>query len=242
MNHSLKDYKPMDYRDWIIGDEARNGANIKRLGILNEKELTILEAAIPYQDQRNDPGQAEIVAYFAVKLLDYLPGKREVVVPAAILHDTGFHGGDSGEWLRLVRSGEAYETEEKRRPHQNRGCLIAGRVLERVGYSEKHQNEIADIIGDHDTRKLPTTESGTIMRAADLLWRVTYPHDKLYTHDLPDCQTREGLRKYVCDDIFDIGPDETALKKLEGISRTLGEIELENTLDFIFGNGDTRTH
>ena len=104
----LEDYKPIDYSVWVLGDEARNGVNIKRLDMLKPNELEIFNAAIPDNDARNDPGQAEIVTYFGLKLLEYLPGIREVVVPACIHHDIGFAGEDPGAWLKLVRSGEEY--------------------------------------------------------------------------------------------------------------------------------------
>ncbi|MAE42297.1 hypothetical protein CMO93_00885 [Candidatus Woesearchaeota archaeon] len=92
MEDILKGYEPIDYRDWILGDEARNAVNIKRLKLLEPNEIKIFDTAAPYNDARNDPGQAELVAYFTIKLLGYnSKGQREVAVPAAILHDIGFY-------------------------------------------------------------------------------------------------------------------------------------------------------
>ena len=51
----IKTYKPLDYKIWILGNEARKGVNIKRLGILSKEELQIWNESIPYQDQRDDP-------------------------------------------------------------------------------------------------------------------------------------------------------------------------------------------
>ena len=94
-------YTPIDYSNWELGDSARNGVNIKKLDLLNPNELEILNATTPYQDQRNDPGHGELTAYFAIKLLDDIPGTREVVVPAAILHDSGWWGVDPDYWKNL---------------------------------------------------------------------------------------------------------------------------------------------
>jgi len=223
------DYTPIDYKNWTLGDPAREGINLKRLGLLNQLELAVWENAIPYQDQRDDPGQGEIVTYFTLKLLEFLPGNREVVVPAAILHDTGFYGYDSDAWKKLVSSGKKIETEENRRPHQNRGILLAGRILERVNYPEEYHFEIADIIGDHDTRKLPTTQNGTIVRSADQIWRLTYPCLSIYHPDLNPGETLKKLEESALNlpPPFDLGRIENQIARLE----------LTNTMLFAFGNG-----
>jgi len=226
MEFKTENYELIDYKCWNLGDKARKGINIKRLGLLKSEELNIFNESIPYQDQRNDPGHGEMTAYFTLKLLQYLPGEREIAVPAAILHDTGWSGGDPTTWKKLVDSGENTEGEIRRRPHQNRGCLVAGRILERVNYPKEYHNEIADIIGDHDTRKLPATDSGKIVRAADLLWRVTYPHAQIYMQD----KNPEHIRKRI---------DETCLNKsllphLGEIGSLMALIEFENTMLFKF--------
>ena len=226
MKFEFNSYIPINYGTWILGDEARKGANIKRLKLLRKKELEIWNGAIPYQDQRDDPGQGEIVTYFTIKLLDYLPGKREVAVPAAILHDTGYYGIDPIKWKKLVNEGDKTNNEEVRRPHQNRGCLLAGKILEKINYPEKYHYEIADIIGDHDTRYLPATESGEIMRAADLLWRVTYPSMHAYIPNASPEEWKERMESKA----FHYSPKH----KLGGIESQIGKIELANTLYFKF--------
>ena len=145
MSKEIKEinYTPINYRDWIVGDEARSGINIKKLKILTSEEHKILEEAIPYQDQREDPGQAELVTYFASNLLQYVQdAKREIAIPSAILHDIGWYGGESDYWKKLVASGGETESEGKRRPHQNRGLLLAGKVLNETGYLDKYPKNI----------------------------------------------------------------------------------------------------
>ena len=180
----LSSYQPIDYRNWVLGDEARKGVNIKRLNVLTQKEIELFDEAVHYQDQRNDPGHGEQTVYSALKLLDYIPGNRNITVPAAIFHDTGWYGNDPDAWKKLCEANKdnlkSLDDEANRRPHQNRGIMVAGRIFQKLDFpDEKYHFEIADIIGDHDTRKLPTTESGKIVRAADLLWRVTYPHAQI---------------------------------------------------------------
>ncbi|MDP2926484.1 MAG: hypothetical protein Q8N99_08960 [Nanoarchaeota archaeon] len=228
---SPKKYIPIDYRTWVLGNEARNGVNIKRLGVLTPKELELWNNSVHYQDQRNDPGHGEISTFFGIRLLDYLPGIREVVIPSIIFHDTGWHGNDPDAWKRLVESNKGnlkvLDSEELRRPHQNRGIMVAGRGFKKVGYPpEEYHFEIADIIGDHDTRKLPTTDSGRIMRIADLLWRVTYPHAQTY------------MTNWSPEDIFK-RVKETCMERekthLGEVGLGIGRIEFANTMFFKFG-------
>ncbi len=220
-------YIPIDYNEWILGDDAREGANLKRLGLLNDKELEIWNEAIPYQDRREDPGQAELVTYFALELLKHLPGERKIIVPSAILHDIGWYYGDAREWIRTVKSGTNVETEELRRPHQNRGIMLAGRILERVRYDGKYNMEIADIIGDHDTRKLLANGNGKIVRDADLMWRVTYPCMQIYFSDADSAIAVKKMNKSCLGLTGNLGLGE--------IGREIAKIESENTLRFKFG-------
>lgn len=230
----IEEYKPIDYRNWILGDEARKGVNIKRLGLFSKDELKIWDESVFYQDQRDDPGHGEITAYFALKLLDFLPGNRRIVVPAAILHDTGWYGYDLNEWKRLVYENKdnliLLENETLRRPHQNRGIVIAGKVLEKTGYFERNDIsyglEIADIIGDHDTRKLPTSESGRIVRTADLLWRVTYPHSLIYLNDKDDKETLQAVRNICLSDNLEV--------HLGEVGKSIARIEFVNMMYFKF--------
>ena len=174
-----------------------------------------------------------MVTYFALKLLEYLPGNRKIAVPAAILHDTGFYGIDSIAWKHLVASGGDKETEAARRPHQNRGILWTGRILERVNYPEEYHFEIADIIGDHDTRKLPTTQNGRIVRAADLIWKVTCPCLKIYHPDLGAEATLKKLQKSIFNlpNPLGLSPNPFDLGEIEN---KIAKIELVNTMLFNF--------
>ncbi|MFH1607971.1 MAG: hypothetical protein ABIA78_02460 [archaeon] len=231
---NLETYNPINYNGWILGDEARKGVNIKRLGIFNPNEIKLFDFLIPYQDQRNDPGQGELVAYITEKSRIYYPGIiREVANPAAMGHDTGFWGGDPTAWKKLVDSGSDTEGELNRRPHQNRGCLIMGKAVQAVGYpSEEYHNEIADIIGDHDTRKLPATNNGKLVRMADLDWRVTYPCIQIYKQNSnPEQIIKEAERACL---------NEEFLPHLGKVGEGIARAELANTIFFKFGEEQAR--
>jgi len=187
---SLETYEPIDYRNWIRGkDEARNGINLRRLGLLNDGEWRVWNESRKWRGSRDDPEQEEIVTRHAITLLNYLPGIREVVGTSAMLHDTGMYNLFTGkEWKTLVdklkAEGKTVETPEIRLPHEFYGCLIAGRVMDRASYpDETYHRDVALTIGGHDTRILPPSESARIVWASDLLWRVSYPCFESYLFD-----------------------------------------------------------
>ena len=235
----LEKYVPIDYRTWILGDKAREGINIKKLNLLNQEELGIANASISYQDARNDPGHWEFSTRSALVLLNYLPGKREIAVPTTICHDIGWYGNDPNAWKALAEKHkdnlQALETEDKRRPHQNRGILLTGRILEQTGYFDKYplENwlEIADGIGDHDTKKLPATENGRILRMSDFLWRATYPVVEIYIPDEDVTKTKKRI-------------EETCLYEpnspLGDMGFEIAKLELANTIYFKFGEEQAR--
>src|SRR3989338_7327216 len=108
---NLKEYIPIDYPGWVLGNEARSGVNINGLGVLTQKELELWNYSAHYQDQRKDPEEWK-------KLVELNKGNLKVL-----------------------------DSEELRRPHQNRGIMVAGRGFKQIGYpSEEYHFEIADII------------------------------------------------------------------------------------------------
>tara|TARA_Y100000294_G_scaffold176530_1_gene199184 strand:+ start:741 stop:1250 length:510 start_codon:yes stop_codon:yes gene_type:complete len=130
-------------------------------------------------------------------------------------------------WKRLVDSGGDTESEANRRPHQNRGILLAGKVLNEIGYPDDYLCEIADIIGDHDTRRLPTTESGKVVRAADYLWRVTLPCLNIYFGKAKPNEAFERMESSALTRPQPFNLDNHAL--------SIGRIELVNTMVHKFG-------
>ncbi|MAG02063.1 hypothetical protein CMI42_01895 [Candidatus Pacearchaeota archaeon] len=177
-------YIPIDYRTWELGKNAREGVNIKRLKVLTPKEQELwnqftTKGELIRQDLRNDPGQAEYVTYFAIKLLPYSPGSlREISIPAAIVHDTGWELKSPTAWSDLMYGMTAEEQEaqkeELRRAHQEKGGDNLIEACKAINYpAQKYRDEAEAIIRDHDTRYNPATPSGRVMMDADILWRFT---------------------------------------------------------------------
>lgn len=217
MNH-----KPIDYSTWNLDGR---GDNI--FALLSSIEKRLWEHALPYQDKRDDAGHAENVTYFALKLIEYLGEKREIIIPAAILHDTG--------WSQLTREelGQFYLPNYKdfepalRKRHQEQGVKVANRLLEDIEYPEEHLLSILEIISQHDTREGFLSLEDGLVRDADKLWRYTLPHFKL------------GLEKRKGDPVY--GNPKTfyehVLKRskqpkffFSGAAKEIARIEMEHTL------------
>lgn len=163
MNH-----KPIDYGTW---DRSGIGINIDSL--LNSEEREIWESAWPYQGKRKDPEHTEIVTYFGFKLLEHLEGNRNVVIPAAILHDTGWGLMPKERTaLFMQENWREYETE-LRKEHQEAGKNFALGLLIGMKYPLEHREHSVEIISQHDTRKGFYSLEDGIVRDADKLWRFT---------------------------------------------------------------------
>lgn len=161
-------YKPIDYRIWNLDG---SGQNIKDM--LDPTESQIWASALPFQDKRDDLGHAETVTYFALKLLEQTSARRDIVIPAAILHDTGWSQLSKEELDQFyLPNWKDYEPQLRRR-HQEEGVKMALRILSEVGYDSRCIPAIRDIISEHDTRKGFTSPEDGMMRDADKLWRYT---------------------------------------------------------------------
>lgn len=213
-------YTPIDYTKW---NDNGQGENI--LPALSPPERNIWEKALPYQDKRLDSGHAEFVTYFALQLLQHSAADREIVVPAAILHDLGWSQMSPAE-LELFADPnmERYEPILRAR-HQEEGVLFAGTFLGKVDYSRNSIVHILEIISQHDTRNGFYSPEDGVMRDADKLWRFTVPEMKVSVEyrrkKLADLDVRN--RDYIQDESFLFSES----------ARKMAQIEWENTLRFI---------
>lgn len=172
------DYVPIDYRTYSLEGKGYN--IIADLDILEKR---IWDASFPFQDKRQDTGHAETVTYFALKLTKILGGDREITIPAAILHDTGWSQMTQTELdLFYINEWERYEPVLRAR-HQETGSGLAKTILSGIGNNDQNSytlrpdqiDEISEIISQHDTRKGFCSNNDGIVRDADKLWRFTKP-------------------------------------------------------------------
>ncbi len=134
----------------------------------------IWQLALPHLNVRDNDVHT-IYAYGIARALTQLHPQAdpEVVLPAVILHDTGWSCVPEDEILEAI-------APDGGRPdlvllHEKEGARIAAKVLAEVGYDPDKIEEILAIIDGHDSRKTAMSLNDALMKDADKLWRLT-PH------------------------------------------------------------------
>jgi HD domain-containing protein len=134
----------------------------------------IWDRALPYLDVRDNEAHSLCAYALATALLNVLPEARaDIVLPAVLLHDTGWKMVDPADILPAIarRSGSA--ADETIRRHETEGAAIAARILSDVGYPAQDTERIVAIIDGHDTRRDALGVDDAVVKDADKLWRLT---------------------------------------------------------------------
>jgi HD superfamily phosphodiesterase len=131
----------------------------------------IWDLARPYLDTRKNDIHTEISAGLARQLLAQEGGDEDIVMPAIILHDTGWK--KVPEDMQSKAFGPKATLPEWNRVHEVEGARIAGDILRKVDYPEDKIPEIQEIIKGHDSRKEALSLNDGIVKDADKLWRYS---------------------------------------------------------------------
>ncbi|MGW2640311.1 HD domain-containing protein [Streptomyces sp. NPDC001348] len=136
----------------------------------------IWDRALPYLDVRDNDAHSLYAFALAAALVDTLPGAREeVVLPAVLLHDTGWKTVDPADILPAIAGRSGTTGHETIRRHETEGAAIAARILADVGHPARDIERIVAIIDGHDTRRDALDLDDAVVKDADKLWRLT-PH------------------------------------------------------------------
>ncbi|MDX2602576.1 HD domain-containing protein [Streptomyces caniscabiei] len=134
----------------------------------------IWDRALPYLDVRDNDVHSLHSYGLAGALLTAEPQARaDVVLPAILLHDTGWKTVDPARILPAIAPG-SHDPETVRR-HETEGAAIAHRILTDVGYPQDLTARITEIVDGHDTRRYALDIDDAVVKDADKLWRLT-PH------------------------------------------------------------------
>jgi len=137
-------------------------------------EQEIWDRALPYLDVRDNDAHSLHAYGLAWALLTAVPQARaEVVLPAILLHDTGWKTVDPARILPAIAPG-SHDPETVRR-HETEGAVIAHRILTDLGYPQDVTARIMEIVDGHDTRRHALNTDDAVVKDADKLWRLT-PH------------------------------------------------------------------
>ncbi|MER6221109.1 HD domain-containing protein [Streptomyces sp900105755] len=136
----------------------------------------IWEHALPCLDVRDNDAHSLYAFALAAGLLHALPGARaDVVLPAVLLHDTGWKTVDPADILPAIAGRAGPAGRETIRRHGTEGAAIAARILTDVGYPARDTERIVTVIDGHDTRGDALDLDDAVVKDADKLWRPT-PH------------------------------------------------------------------
>ncbi|OGO70799.1 MAG: hypothetical protein A3H36_05015 [Chloroflexi bacterium RIFCSPLOWO2_02_FULL_71_16] len=139
---------------------------------VDEKYAEIYERAGPYLDTRHNDLHVRIAYGFALRLLEeYREADEAVVLPAVILHDTGWKTIPEDQHLKAF--GPKMTDPDLRRVHEVEGARIANEILTAVGYDAARREEIVAIIDGHDSRETAMSLNDKVVKDADKLWRFS---------------------------------------------------------------------
>ena len=140
--------------------------------MLRDQDIAIWEKALPYLDVRsNDVHTLHSYVMVQQLLKCYPEGNPEVVLPAMLLHDTGWKKIPLDKILQSFGPNNKYP--ELQRQHELEGVIIAEEILWELNFDQSTIKEITDIIDGHDTNKEARSLNDTIVKDSDKLWRYT---------------------------------------------------------------------
>lgn len=141
---------------------------------MGERDKRIWELATPYLQTRDNDVHTLYSYAFAAQLLRRIPEADEhIVLPAIIMHDTGWSTVDEFDAFQAIAPDRDGSYAWAVFQHEKEGARIAREILTEIGYDEKDIQEIVDIIDGHDTRLTSLSINDSCVKDADKLWRVT---------------------------------------------------------------------
>lgn len=137
-------------------------------------DAAVWELAVEHLHVRSNDGHTVYAYGLAAALCDLHPeADRDIVLPAIILHDTGWSRVPPAEVLEAIQPGGGRQDLVIR--HEKEGAAIAADVLGRLGHDPGRVERIVEIIDGHDSRLTSLSLEDSLVKDADKLWRLT-PH------------------------------------------------------------------
>lgn len=160
---------------------------------MSERDLAIWAQAKEFLKTRDNDAHSLYAYGIAQALLSQIPEADEnIVLPAILLHDTGWSTVDERENLEAIAPGKDGSREHLVVQHEKEGAKIARKILEDVGLPAVDIDEIVAIIDGHDTRLTAISLNDSLVKDADKIWRVT-PHGRRVVKDWFGLDDREAL-------------------------------------------------
>lgn len=141
---------------------------------MRSQDQTIWEVAKNHLNVRNNDEHTLFSYLLAQKLLENYPkGSPDIVLPAILLHDTGWSRIPKDKILHAFGPNNKYP--ELTRQHELESVAITQKELPELGFDNQQIEKIIALIDGHDTTKNARSLDDSIHKDADKLWRYT-PH------------------------------------------------------------------
>jgi len=143
---------------------------------LRPADAAVWELAAPYLKTRDNDIHSIYAYGIARALCDLLPeADPDIVLPAVLLHDTGWSTVPLPEILTALRPGvrRTPESLAVQRRHEIEGARIATEILTELDFPAAAVERIAEMIDGHDTRLESLHLDDSVLKDADKVWRVT---------------------------------------------------------------------
>lgn len=139
-----------------------------------EQDLPVWEAAVEHLHVRSNDVHTAYSYGIASALCDLHPeADRDVVLPAMILHDTGWSMLPPQDVLAAI--SPTGSNPESVILHEKEGARIAEGVLRDLGFPDERIDQITTIVDGHDSRREALSLNDALVKDSDKLWRLT-PH------------------------------------------------------------------
>jgi HD superfamily phosphodiesterase len=167
--------------EWHPGETAPEG--MRRVGPATRGDAVdpavaglyrhLLDLARPYLDTRGNEEHTEASVAFAWRLLESEGGDHRVVIPGVIFHDVGWSSIPEDSLTQAF--GPAPTRPDLLRLHERESARIAREILVSIDYDLGLTEEIAEIVGHHDSTASASSRNDALVKDADKLYRLTQP-------------------------------------------------------------------
>ena len=141
---------------------------------MRDPDAAVWNLAAPYLAVRNNDSHTLYAYGLARALVASLPdADAEVVLPAILLHDTGWSTVSEDLILEAIAPGGGRPDLVLK--HEKEGARIAAEVLSSLGRDPETVRRVVEIVDGHDSRLHALHIDDAVVKDADKLWRVT-PH------------------------------------------------------------------
>jgi hypothetical protein len=165
---------------------------------MREQDLAIWNRAKQHLNVRNND-EHTLFSYLLAEILleNNAEAHSDIVLPAIILHDTGWSKIPKDKILHAFGPNNKYP--ELTRQHELESVEIAKTILTELNFEKEKIEQILAIIDGHDTTKNARSINDAIHKDADKLWRYT-PHGNRIIGDwfeIEQVEVLEILENYV---------------------------------------------